>query len=122
MVTLATSACGEQRPEEVAETLSKAAYECGEEGAGVIYDQTLPSTREITREQAIGQERQQGCEPKERPATTILLICEQQDRAVIQERAADGNSSADVYVKTDDGWLLDPDTDTTDVCGPAAPS
>jgi len=120
MVVLGVAACGEQGPEEVAETLSKAAYECGEDGAGVIYDQTLPSTREITREEAIAQERRQGCKPKERPPTEIVLICEQSDQAVVDSRSTE-DRDADVYVKTEDGWLLDPDTNTTDVCGPGAP-
>ncbi len=39
------AACGGQGPEEVAETRSKAAYECGEEGAGVLYDARSRASR-----------------------------------------------------------------------------
>ena len=109
------AACGGQGPEEVAETRSKAAYECGEEGAGVLYDHALPSNREITREQAIAQQRQQGCTPKDRPPTEIVLICEQSDRAVVEVRNPD-ERVANVYVKTDDGWFFDGDTEPNQAC------
>jgi len=121
LAALALAACGEQSPTEVAEIVDEATYECGEEGAGRIYDLILPAAREITREQSLTQERRAGCEPKARPETAIVMICEQADRAVVDARAVD-DQDADVYVKTDDGWMLDPDTEPNEVCGPGAPN
>jgi len=51
-------------PAAVVEAFERSMYSCGEKGAGLRYDLTVPDQREGSREAAIRDELESGCRPR----------------------------------------------------------
>jgi hypothetical protein len=110
----------DEDPRSVARMITEAvAYRCGEEGGGRLYDLTLPSSREISREQALYLDTATGCQPQPIPDIDAVVVLECGDRVVVETSVRQPSGSLDtdrfVLMRTDDGWRYLPYTEPEEV-------
>lgn len=99
-------------PRAVAEAVKRAVYNCGEDGAGLLWDLRLPSQNRVSRQQALQNSQERGCRPEAPPRFDVIETARQGDQVGFEITSTDPESGRSqreevVVVQTDDGYRFD---------------